>query len=320
MSTQPKPLRTALSLDFEDMSLAATRRRRMVWTQRARHLVQLGFALLIIVSSIVYYLAAEDGSTPSIDALCPFGGLETLWTTLSSGGAFIPKTHVSNLILLAGLVVGTLIAGGAFCGWVCPFGAVQDLMTAIRKRLRLPEVRVSPRVDRVLRYGRYVALAIILFQTISTVKLWFADIDPYRTLYSLGWLFEFDINNWPAYTAVLFVLGTSVFIERGFCRYACPLGGAISFMSNFSLLRIRRSEDSCKGCAVCQTPCPVKLPVATADTISPNCIGCLACIEACPRKGALEVKLAPTWLDAIRKVFGKPRQAQTETTTPQRPA
>lgn len=318
MSTQR--IRKTLSLDFEDLSLAATRRRRMVWTQRARHLVQLGFALFIIVSSVVHSLAVEDGATPSIDALCPFGGIETVWTFLSSGGTFIPKTHVSNLILLAGLVIGTLIAGGAFCGWVCPFGAVQDLMTAIRKRLRLREVRVAPRVDRVLRFGRYLSLAIILFQTITTVKLWFADIDPYRTLYSLGWLFEFDINNWPAYAAVLFILGTSLFIERGFCRYACPLGGAISFLGNFSLLRIRRNDSSCKGCAVCQTPCPVKLPVATANTISPNCIGCLACVEACPRPGALEVKLAPTWLDPIRKLFRRPRPAQAESTPAQRPS
>jgi len=299
MST-PHVLKT-LSLDFEDTSLVAKRRRRMVWTQRTRHLVQLGFALFIIASSIAHNLAVVDGATPSIDALCPFGGIETLWTTVSSGGQFIPKTHVSNLVLLAGLVVGTLIAGGAFCGWVCPFGAVQDLMTGVRKRLRLPEVQVSPRVDRVLRYGRYVALAIILYQTITTVKLWFADIDPYRTLFSLGWLFEFNIANWLAYAAVLFILGTTLFIERGFCRYACPLGGAISLLGNFSLLRIRRSDASCKGCAVCQTPCPVKLPVATADTVSPNCIGCLACVEACPRKGALEVKLAPAWLDPFRK-------------------
>lgn len=318
MSTQR--MRKTLSLDFEDTTLVATRRRRMVWTQRARHLVQLGFALFIIVSSIIHSLAVEDGATASIDALCPFGGVETLWTVLSSGGTYIPKTHVSNLILLAGLVVGTLIAGGAFCGWVCPFGAAQDLMTAIRKRLHLREVRVTPRVDGVLRYGRYLALALILFQTITTVKLWFADIDPYRTLFSLGWLFEFSIDNWPAYAAVVFILGTSLFIERGFCRYACPLGGTISFLSNFSLLRIRRSDDMCKGCAVCATPCPVKLPVATANTISPNCIGCLACVEACPRKGALEVKLAPTWLDGIRKVFRKPGQAQTESAPTQRPS
>jgi polyferredoxin len=289
--------RKSLALDFEDPSIAAIRRRRMIWTQRVRHLVQLAFALFIIAGSIAHNLATEDGAVPSIDALCPFGGIETLWRTLSSGGQFVPKTHVSNLVLLAGLVAGTLIAGGAFCGWVCPFGAVQDLMTAIRKRLRLRELRVSPRVDRVLRYGRYVALAVILYQTISSVKLWFADFDPYRTLFGLEWLFRFDLAaNWLSYGLVVFVLGTTLFVERGFCRYACPLGGAISVLGRFSLLRIRRSSNTCKGCALCERPCPVKLPVATADTISSDCIGCLGCVEACPREGALEVKLAPAWL------------------------
>jgi len=295
-------LRKSLALDFEDPSIAAMRRRRMIWTQRIRRLVQLAFALFILGGSIAHNLATEDGTVPSIDALCPFGGVETLWRTLSSGGQFVPKTHVSNLVLLGGLVVGTLIAGGAFCGWVCPFGAAQDLMTAIRKRLRLPEVRVSRRVDRVLRYGRYVALAVILYQTISTVKLWFAEVDPYRTLFGLEWLFHFDLAaNWLSYGLVVFVLGTTLFVERGFCRYACPLGGTLSLLGRFSLLRIRRSNDACKGCALCERPCPVKLPVATADTISSDCIGCLQCVEACPREGALEVKLAPAWLPARAK-------------------
>ena len=199
-------------------------------------------------------------------------------------GQFISKTHASNLILLFAVVVGTLIAGGAFCGWVCPFGATQDLLSAIRRRLKIPEIHVPEKLDRVLRYGRFVTLGLILFQTALTVKLWFADFDPYRTLFGLDWLFAFDwLASWPAYVG--------------------PLGGAISVLGRFSLLRIRRDGPSCKGCAVCEIPCPVKLHVATANVVSSNCIGCMACVDACPRHGSLELKLHPTWIDPILKIF-----------------
>ncbi len=306
----------AWGFDFSDQTPAAKHRRRIVWTQRARHISQFVFGSFIIVSSIVHNLGAEDGSTPSIDALCPFGGIETLWRYISTGGQYVPKTHASNLVLLAGLVIGTLIAGGAFCGWVCPFGALQDLLSALRKRLHVPEIHVPDKLDRVLRYGRYVLLGLILYQTIAQVRLAFADIGPYRTLFGLGWLFEFDwATNSAAYIVALVILGLSFVIERAWCRYFCPLGGAISLLSKLSLFRIRREESSCKSCVLCERPCPVKINVATANIVSSNCIGCMACVESCPRHGTLELKLAPVWLDGLRKLFGKKPSTQSKPST-----
>lgn len=284
---------------------AAARRSRMAWTQRIRHLVQFGFAAFILYSSVQHNLATEDGTTASMDALCPFGAIETAWRFISQG-QFLSHIHLSSLVLGIGVLLSVLLVGGAFCGWICPFGAVMDLMNWIRTKLHLREVQVSARWDRILRYGRYLMLGIILYQTIATVTLWFGGIDPYRTLFGLEWLFAFNpAANWVAYTIVLVVLGSSLFIERAWCRYACPFGGAISLLGNLSLLRIRREGDSCKGCAVCARPCPVKLPVESANTISSNCIGCLACVDACPRPGALEVKLAPAWLDPFHKLFAR---------------
>lgn len=277
-------------------SPAQAYRWRMETTQGLRRVVQAAFLAFILYTAIVHNLATEDGTTASIDALCPLGGVETLfqWATT---GQYISKTHLSNLILALGLLIGTLFAGGAFCGWVCPLGTVQDGLAWLRAKLHLPDIQVPPLLDRVLRYGRFVVLALIVYQTIYTVKLWFADFDPYRTLFGLGWLFEFNLaESWVAYTITGGVLLTSLVVERAWCRYACPLGGVISLLGNFSLLRIKRNGVACRGCSICERPCPVKLNVATAQTVSSNCIGCLACVEACPRHGALEVQLSPTWL------------------------
>ncbi|MBI5034378.1 MAG: 4Fe-4S binding protein [Chloroflexi bacterium] len=276
---------------------AVSRRYRMVWTDRIRHLVQFGFTAFILYMAVVHNTAETDGVTASIDALCPFGGLETVWRWISSGGQYVSKTHLSNLVLGLGLLIGVVFAGGAFCGWVCPFGALQDLLAWIRGKLHIKPIEVPEKVDRILRYGRFVVLAFVLIQTITLVKLWFADWDPYRTIFGLGWLFEFNpAEAWGAYLVAAIILIASLFVERAWCRYACPLGGAISLIGKVSFLRIRRNGESCKSCNICEKPCPVKLPVATAKTISSDCIGCLACVQSCPRKGALEVQLAPTWL------------------------
>ncbi|MBI5878057.1 MAG: 4Fe-4S binding protein [Chloroflexi bacterium] len=292
------------------ISPAIARRKRMAWTQRIRHLTQAAFAAIILYFSVVHGLANIDGVVPSIDALCPFGGLETAWQFISTGGQYVSKTHLSNIVLLGGLALGVLLAGGAFCGWVCPFGAVQDLLTWVRGKLHIRPIEVSPRVDRILRFGRYLMLGLLIYQTIASVKLWFADWDPYRTLFGLGWLFEFNpVESWFAYSVVIVVLGASLFVERAWCRYACPLGGAISLAGNLSLTRIRRETDACKVCNLCERPCPVKLPVATATQISSDCIGCLACVDACPRHGALEVRLRPAWIDWARNLARRVKPA-----------
>jgi NapH/MauN family ferredoxin-type protein len=279
-------------------------RKRINRTQRIRHLSQAIFVALILYSSVIHQLATEDGTTASIDALCPFGGIETIWQAVSTG-QYVPKTHQSNVIVLAALALGTLLAGGVFCGWVCPFGAVQDFLTWLRRKLHLPELKVPARLDGILRYGRYLVLGLILYQTITTVTLWFSAFDPYRTLFGLGWLFEFNpAVEGTAYVITVIVLVLSLFVERAWCRYACPLGGAISLLGKFSLLRIRRTESACKSCALCSAPCPVKLPVSPSTVISSNCIGCMACVDTCPRPNALSLKLAPVWLDVARAIRG----------------
>jgi polyferredoxin len=263
-------------------------------TQMLRRLTQTGFGLFILVSSVRHYLVANE-HVASIDAYCPFGGFATLWRWISSGGLYVQKTHQSNLVLALGLVVSVLLVGGAFCGWICPFGALQDALDWIRRKLHLPAIRVPARLDRILAYGRYVMLASILYATISTVRLWFADYDPYRTLFGLGWLFEFNLaEHWPAYAVAAGVIVGALLIPRFWCRYACPLGGAISLLGNLSLVRIRRNTTTCQGCAVCNVPCPVQIDVAQADpAVSAECIGCLACVERCPFPGTLDVTLGP---------------------------
>ena len=258
-------------------------------TQLIRRLVQLAFAAFIIVSSVRHSLSTEH--LPSVDAFCPFGAVETLWR-FASTGTFVQKTHPSNLVAGIGLLIGAVLAGATFCGWICPFGALMDLLTWVRTRLRLPAVRVPARLDRVLTLGRWVTLIGILYATIATARLWFADYDPYRTLFSLNWLFEFDLSaHWPAYTIALLVLAGGLLIPRFWCRYLCPQGAILSLLQRISLIKVWRDSETCIDCGRCNRVCPTRLDVANARAVKGNCIGCLACVGECPVEGALVVSV-----------------------------
>jgi NapH/MauN family ferredoxin-type protein len=245
--------------------------------------------------AIRHQLESESGA-PSVDALCPFGALETMWTWVTTG-AFISKIHPSNIAVGVGLLAAVLLAGNTFCGWICPFGAIQDALHWLKRKLHVPTVTVPPRVDRVLRHGRFVVLGVVLVASATTLKLWFADYDPYVTLFGLSWIFQPDLAAmWPALAILVAVLGISMLVERAFCRYLCPLGGVLSILGRFSILRIRRSASACTDCNLCNKPCPVGIDVArAAPVVSADCIGCLECVATCPKAGALEVTAAPPW-------------------------
>ena len=90
-----------------------------------RRMVQLAFGLFLIGTSLAHNLIGETTGLPiaSAEALCPFGAVEAFYRFITSG-LTLPKTHLSNLVLGAAVLIGLLLAGNAFCGWVCPFGAL----------------------------------------------------------------------------------------------------------------------------------------------------------------------------------------------------
>lgn len=265
------------------------RTRRIRNLKRGRHLTQLAIALLVVVAAVRHQVEKDSGAA-SVDALCPFGAMETLITWVTTG-SLITKTHPSNLVLGLAVLVATLLVGNAFCGWICPFGAVQDALTWVRRKLRLPAITVPRGLDRALRWGRFVVLAVILYFSYVTASLWFADYDPYVALFGLHWLFEPDTPAlWIGLSVLAVVVVGSVLVERAWCRYLCPLGGVLSVLSRFSLLRIRRAPTTCTDCSLCDKACPVGIePSKAAPMVSPDCIGCMDCVTTCPVRGALGV-------------------------------
>jgi ferredoxin len=212
--------------------------------------------------------------------ICPMGGIATL-TRLASQGLYIPKTGFANIILMAGVLITTLVAGPVFCGWLCPLGSIQEWINALARKLKIPQARIPQTIDRLLKMTKYLVLALILYMTAKSFNLVFINADPY---YALLHFYTGEVA--PLALGILFTtLLASLFIQRPWCRWLCPLGAVLSFLGKFSILKIRRPSDACISCGACSKACPVGLdPSAQEKGENSSCIRCGLCETSCPPK------------------------------------
>lgn len=193
-----------------------------------------------------------------------------------SGSVFHVFTGVGSFLFIISTVT-TLLFGRVYCGWVCPLGAVQELVFIGKYRIRIPK-----KVDKYLKYVKFVILAVFLYLTISTSMYLWGRYEPFKVLFNFG-------GNRIAFILLLITLGLSMFIERGFCRYICPMGAIFSIISRFSIFGMRINKGKCVNCLRCTRDlCPMGSLEATQDKIKidkAECIDCLRCKDICT-KGA----------------------------------
>ena len=173
-------------------------------------------------------------------------------------------------------VVTVLILGrGLFCGWLCPFGALQEFLFRLGRFLRLPAIDVGGRADRLLRPMKYVALAILAGLALysgDTARV-AAEVEPFKTVI----ISQFD-RSAPYVAYALFVLGTGLFVERAFCRFLCPLGATLAVLGRLRLTdHLPRRLECGSPCNLCRHACPVKAIEKSGAIDMNECLRCLDC-------------------------------------------
>ncbi|MBQ2802571.1 MAG: 4Fe-4S binding protein [Lachnospiraceae bacterium] len=222
-------------------------------------------------------------SCPGAVASCPLGALQS---ALNQRQLDIPFA-VLGFFFIFGSIFGRFI-----CGFMCPFGLLQDLLHKIpvfRKKKQLPH-------HAVLKYGKYLVLfglviigSSFLFTGFAKVPAFCKFLCPSGTFMGalpllatneqlrlqVGGLFYWKLG------ILVFLLVLAIKVYRPFCQYLCPLGAIYGWFNRFSLVQIHWEKDSCVACKECQKACPVNLSPEKIS-VSSECIKCGQCVAACP--------------------------------------
>lgn len=184
-----------------------------------------------------------------------------------------PLIVVIGIYVLLSLVI---IGRGVFCGWLCPFGALQELTSRIARLLRLPVWNPSQKAQRWMWLPKYgfaaliVGTAFVAPEAMATT----AEIEPFKTAITSAFT-----RPWPYVTYAVLLLVMGLFTERFFCRFMCPLGGMLALgdrLHIFTFLK-RRPECGTGGCHLCERSCPVKAIERSGKIVMAECFQCLDC-------------------------------------------
>ncbi len=192
-------------------------------------------------------------------------------TALVTGSAITLK-KTTALIFIGGLSV---IGAKLFCGWVCPFGALQEIVNRIPapsgKKIKLPF-----NISNGIRISIFVISFIMILATGIDLYTYHNILNPFELF---DWHFELVL-------AVLVgaVLVASVFVYRPFCYLVCPVGLLTWLLEHVSIFRVRLDQGKCNDCNKCirMSPCPSVKAIVDCDNVRPDCFACGVCIDACP--------------------------------------
>lgn len=213
-----------------------------------------------------------------------FNEIGKLYSSIIKGNFnFIASLPYLTTMLVT--IVTITIFGRFFCGWMCSFGFMNDILYTISSKIFKFKFKVDAKTDRVLKLVKYVVLIFILIfvwtlgiSAINNLNPWnaFAQITNFRAAiftYTLGFI-----------VLALIAIG-AMFIERFFCRYLCPLGAVFSIVSKLKLFKINKANEKCGKCRLCTNKCSMGIQLYKVNKVnSGECIACLKCLDVCPRK------------------------------------
>ncbi|SEO72036.1 NosR/NirI family transcriptional regulator, nitrous oxide reductase regulator [Salinihabitans flavidus] len=228
------------------------------------------FRMSFLTVTLVFLGWYANAQLSVVNLMALFGAL----TSDFSWQAFLldPLTFILWFSVAAALLFW---GRGAYCGWLCPFGALQELLNQIGRKLGIPQwtlpwglhERLWP-----LKYMIFLGLFGVSLASIEQAEA-LAEVEPFKTAIVLKF-----VRAWPfvAYAAALLIAG--LFVERFFCRYLCPLGAALAIPARLRMFDwLKRYKECGNPCQTCANECFVQAIHPTGE-INPNeCLNCLHC-------------------------------------------
>jgi NosR/NirI family nitrous oxide reductase transcriptional regulator len=292
----PPPPETPAPLAIEENETAAmTALWQRIWRDKTAEIVGLGAMLLVLTGAFffqTYATVSERGfywfRMGFLGFTLVFLGwyanaqlsvvnIMALAASLKEGftwSAFLldPLTFILWFSIAASLIFW---GRGAYCGWLCPFGALQELTNQIARRFRVPQWTLPWGLHERLWAVKYILFLGLFGVSLASIEQaeTLAEVEPFKTAIVL----KFD-RAWPFVLYALVLLGAGLFIERFYCRYLCPLGGALAIPARMRMFDwLRRYRECGNPCQTCANECFVQAIHPTGE-INPNeCLNCLHC-------------------------------------------
>jgi polyferredoxin len=268
-----------------------------IWEQRQADLMVLLLGLAVLTAALIYqrwlsaktsrltlfrvaYLAFTLGFVGwAAQGQLTIVNLTSLASALLEGrsGDFLLSDPMA-IVLWAFVGVSLLVWGrGTFCGWLCPFGAFQDLLNQLAKLLRIKPQQFHRKVDAVLKNFKYIVLGAIVV-SVAFASPWtdtLVEVEPFKTSISMG--FQRD---WPYVAWAIACLGLSLLVFRGYCRYICPLGAALAVMGKLRQWAwIPRRAECGTPCQTCRHGCAYQAITPQGKIDYDECFQCLDCVD-----------------------------------------
>lgn len=260
--------------------------------QRKSRTVRLLVLIIVLLISTTLGLMHQfsKGWVPAgVDAFCPFGGIESAFSLIFTG-TMLKRIAWSSFTLLFVTILIAVLFRRSFCGIICPLGTLQELFGMLGKALFGRRFHVNPVLDRPARYIKYVVFVVFVTLTYITGELAIRPYDPWATYHHLtspDLFTEFSIG----FAVLMLTFIGSIFVDRVFCKYACPMGAFLGFINRIGIFRVKRNDDTCIHCLACDRACPVEIKVEAVEQVhSSECINCNLCVDACPVKNTLYVE------------------------------
>ncbi len=239
---------------------------RLARFRLAHRLVRNGFLAIVLV-----WLGWTAGVQLSIVNVigyvrAPFSGLDI---------GFYLAEPLMIMVAVYTLFSVVLIGRGVFCGWLCPFGALQELLGQLSRALGVPQWNPSPALEKRLWMGKYIAAAAVLALALTAIDPSGAstEIEPFKTAITSKFT-----RAWPyvLYAGALLAIG--LFSERAYCRFLCPLGGLLAFLDRLHLIDLLKRRPECGNpCRLCERSCPVRAIEPSGKIVTAECFQCLDC-------------------------------------------
>ncbi|SFR56234.1 NosR/NirI family transcriptional regulator, nitrous oxide reductase regulator [Marinobacter daqiaonensis] len=180
---------------------------------------------------------------------------------------FVLWAVVAGIILLWGRAV--------YCGWLCPFGALQELVNEIARKLKVPQYTVPFAIHERLWAIKYIILLVLFGVSLDSMataeKL--AEVEPFKTAITL----RFD-RSWPFVTYAVLLVAVNIFTRKVFCRYMCPLGAALALPTKIRVFDwLKRRKECGHPCRLCEKECEVQAIHPDGTINYQECHYCLDC-------------------------------------------